>query len=33
MLDMDETLLAQLEIKEIGSMQTRLKDFLCHSTR
>jgi hypothetical protein len=29
---MGETLLDQLEMKEIGSMQTRLKDFLCHST-
>jgi hypothetical protein len=33
MLDMDKTLLDQLEMKEIGSMQTRLKDFQCHSTR
>jgi hypothetical protein len=27
MLDMENTLLDQLEIGEIGSMQTRLKDF------
>jgi hypothetical protein len=33
MLDMNKTLLDQLEMEEIGSMQIRLKDFLCHSTR
>jgi hypothetical protein len=32
MLDMDKTLLDQLEMDEFGSMQTRLKDFQCHST-
>jgi hypothetical protein len=33
MLDLDKTLLDQLEMEENCSMQTRLKDFLCHSTR
>jgi hypothetical protein len=33
MLDVDKTLLDQLEMEEIGSMQSRLKDFLSHSTR
>jgi hypothetical protein len=31
MLDMDKTLLDQLKMEEIGSVQTRLKDFHCHS--
>jgi hypothetical protein len=31
MLGMDKTLLYQLEMEEIDSMQTRLKVFQCHS--
>jgi hypothetical protein len=33
MLDMDKTLLDQLEMDEFGSTQVILKDFQCHSTR